>query len=132
MISQSDDQNALAPKITLKTMNLTALQKQGKYHLSPVLYTFKTKSVTETDTYLAILAITIHFPLPEARGFLVLALEALLVEGLIRISKSHINTCSFGSLEIKPTPSLTNDCRKLNLISPTDIDSTGPCKLGSQ
>lgn len=72
--------------------------------------TFKTKSVTETDKYLAMLATTIHFPLPELRGFLAfLALDVLLFVGLITISKSHINTWSFGSLEIKPTPSLTKD-----------------------
>lgn len=91
------------------------------------MYTFKTKSVTETDKYRAMLATTIHFPLPEARAFLAFAFDVLLVEGLITTSKSHINTCSFGSLEIKPTPSLTKDCRKLSLISPTDTDSTAPC-----
>lgn len=103
--------------------------RSWEYQLFQALYTFTTKSVTETDKYLAILATTIHFPLPDARDFLVLAFDALWVEGLITISKSHINTCSFGSLEIKPTPSLTKDCRKLSLISPTDTDSIAPCTL---
>lgn len=77
-----------------------------------MLHTFKTKSVMETDKYLAILATTIHFPLPElafvVRGLRGLAFAVLLLEGLITTSKSHINTCSLGSLEIKPN-SLTKD-----------------------
>jgi hypothetical protein len=73
------------------------------------LHTFTTKSVTETDKNLAMLATTIHFPLPEVRDLRLLLFGVLLVEGLTTTSKSHINTCSFGSLEIKPTPSLTKD-----------------------
>lgn len=102
---------------------------------SRMLHTFKIKSVMETDKYRAILAPTIHFPRPELRGFrdpdlaLALAFGVLLLEDLITTSKSHINTCNLGSLEIKPTPSLTKDRRKLGLISPTEIDSTGPCKI---
>lgn len=92
--------------------------------------TFITISVTETDRNLAMLATTIHFPLPEVEGFRVLFFCELLFEfeDLITTSSSHINTCSFGSLEIKPTPSLTSDWRKLSLISPIETDSTAPCK----
>ena len=97
--------------------------------LSETLHTFTTKSVTETDKYLAMLATTIHFPLPAVRGLWILAFDVLLVEGLTTTSRSHINTCSFGSLE---TPSLTKDWRKLSLISPTDTDSTAPCQYQSQ
>lgn len=92
-----------------------------------VMYTFTTRSVTQTDRYLAILATIIHFPLPEALDFRVFIFWGLLFEGLITTSKSLIRTCSFGSREIKPTPSLTKDWRKLSLISPTDTDSTAPC-----
>lgn len=66
-------------------------------------------SVTETDKNLAVLATTIHFPLPEERGLRVLVFFELLLDGRITTSKSHINNCSLGSLEIKPTPSLTKD-----------------------
>lgn len=88
--------------------------------------TFITKSMTDTEKYLAMLATTIHFPLPEVRGFRGLDFCELLLEGLSTTSKSHINTCSFGSLEIMPAPSLTKDWRKLSLISPTNMDSTAP------
>ena len=98
-------------------------------HVHTTLGVFNTKSVTETDKYLTVLAITIYFYQPDACDFIVLAFDALLVEGLITISRSHINTCSFGSLEMKPTPSLTKDCRRLSLISPTDTDSIAPCSL---
>lgn len=111
-------------------------KKKGrrKKELVQILYTFKTKSVMETDKYLAILATTIiHFPRPDLRGLWDgslrdLAFGVLLFEGLITTSKSHINTCSLGSLEIKPN-SLTKDWRKLSLISPTETDSTAPCKI---
>lgn len=89
--------------------------------------TFRTRSVTQTDKYLAILPTIIHFPLPEARDFRVFFFLGILFEGLITTSKSQINTCSFGSRDMKPTPSLTSDWRKLSLISPTDTDSTAPC-----
>lgn len=91
------------------------------------MYTFRTRSVTQTDKYLAILPTIIHFPLPEARDFLVFFFPGLLFEGLITTSRSHINTCSLGSRDMKPTPSLTRDCRKLSLISPTETDSMAPC-----
>lgn len=93
-----------------------------------------TNSVRETDKNLAMLATTIHFPLPEDflpedRDLRDLVFCVPLFEDLITTSKSLINTCSFGSLEIKPTPILIKDCRKLSLISPTDTDSIAPCKL---
>lgn len=111
-------------------------KKKGrrKKALVQILYTFKTKSVMETDKYLAILATTIiHFPRPDWRGLRDgslrdLAFGVLLFEGLITTSMSHINTCSLGSLEIKPN-SLTKDWRKLSLISPTETDSIAPCKI---
>lgn len=91
--------------------------------------TFTTISVTETDKNLAVLATTFHFPRPEERDLWVLVLIELLLDGRITTSKSHISTCSLGSLEIKPTPSLTKDWRKLSLISPTVTDSIAPYKL---
>lgn len=72
------------------------------------------------------LATTIHFPLPEVpelRDFRDLVFGVPLFDDLKATSKSQINTCNFGSLEIKP---LAKDCRKLSLISPTDTDSTAP------
>ena len=92
------------------------------------IVTFRTKSDMETDKNLAMFATTIHFPLPELRGFWDLIFFVLLPEGLITTSKSQISTCSFGSFEIKPK-SLTNDWRRLSLISPTETDSIAPCKL---
>lgn len=99
-------------------------------------YTFTTSSVTETDKNLAMFATTIHFPLPpplpEPWDLRDLLFWVLLFEALITTSKSHTNTCNFGSLEKIPTPSLTKDCLKLSLISPIDMLSTAPCKLQSQ
>lgn len=89
----------------------------------------------DTDNNLATLAITIHFPLPDFleelpdfRGLIFFWVPLL---DVLKITSSlHIITCNFGSLELKPTPSLPKDCRKLSLISPTDTDSIAPCKQG--
>jgi len=89
--------------------------------------TFRTRSVTQTDKYLAIFPTIIHFPLPEARDFLFFFFPGVLSGDLKTTSRSHINTCSLGSRDMKPTPSLTRDWRKLSLISPTETDSTAPC-----
>lgn len=93
----------------------------------------------DTDNNLATLAITIHFPLPDFLVFLKelpdfrdLLFWVPLLDVLKITSGLHIITCNFGSLEIKPTPSLAKDCCKLSLISPTDTDSTAPCKLPSK
>lgn len=76
------------------------------------------------------LATTINFPLPlpELRLLWLLDFSLFVLEGLITISSSVIKTCSLGSLEKKPAPSLTNDCRKLTFISLIQTDSIGPCK----
>lgn len=84
----------------------------------------------DTDKNLAILATTKYFPMPdlvELRDFRDPVFWVPLLEDLKTISRSDINHCSLGSLERKPTPSLTKDCRRLSLISPTDRDSIGPC-----
>lgn len=105
-----------------------SLQKvSGSISLVQTNFTFNTISEIETDKNLAMLTKTIHFPRPELRDFFDLAFWGPFFEDLMTISKSHINTCNFGSLDMKPTPSLTKDCRKLSLISPTDIDSIAPC-----
>lgn len=85
----------------------------------------------ESDKNLATLAMTINFPWPEelVRAFRVLGFWVPLLEVLITTFKSHINTCNFGSLEMKPTPILIKDWRIPSLISPTDIDSIEPCKI---
>jgi len=115
---------------TTKFMKLkfsTCFTIQAEQYNFMKMNTFRTRSVTQTDKYLAIFPTIIHFPLPEARDFLVFFFPGVLSGGLKTTSRSHINTCSLGSRDMKPTPSLTRDWRKLSLISPTETDSTAPC-----
>jgi len=88
--------------------------------------TFRTNSVTEIERNLAMLVKSIHFPLPAEGGFWGL-LFLILGSGVLRTSsRSHINSCNFGSPEMKLNPSLSSDLRRLSLISPIDKDSTAP------
>jgi len=117
---------ACTPKVMKLKVSMCLTIQAEQYNFME-MNTFRTRSVTQTDKYLAILPTIIHFPLPEARDFLVFFFPGVLSGGLKTTSRSHINTCSLGSRDMKPTPSLTRDWRKLSLISPTETDSTAPC-----
>ena len=99
--------------------------------------TITANSVTERDKYFAMLATTITFfpglllELFELFGFRGDVFFKLLSGVLVTTSKPLITSFSFWSLEIKPSPSVTKDLSKQSLISPTETDSTAPCKFST-
>lgn len=107
---------------------------QKEYYNGVEMHTFRTNSVKESEKYLAILTIVLHFPLPKERVldfgvffFTELLFPEFLFEGPITTSKLHIDNCNFRFREEIPTPGSTKEWHKLSLISPIDTDSIAPC-----